>query len=149
MELSSPAFANMGNIPPEFTCDGENVSPPLAISGVSGRARSLVLIVDDPDAPGGDWVHWTAWNIPVATAEIPAGGPLPPEASEGMTDFGKSGWGGPCPPSGAHRYFFRLYAVGSELYLDASASKKEILEAIEGMVIEKAELAGVYERSKK
>jgi len=149
MRLSSPDFSAGAPIPARFTCEGENISPALAITGVSGRAKSLVLIVSDPDAPRGDWVHWTIWNLPVDTSLLPAGGSLPSAAVEGQTDFGRPGWGGPCPPAGAHRYVFKLYALGADLYLDPSATKKEILEAMEGMIIEETELIGTYERSEK
>lgn len=148
MKLASPAFEPNGMIPAKYTCDGENISPPLEFSEVSERARSLVLIVDDPDAPSGDWVHWTVWNLPAATTGIPEGGPLPPEAVEGDTDYSKPGWGGPCPPEGTHRYVFHLYAIGAELYLDESAAKAEILEAIDGQIIDQADLVGRYERLK-
>ncbi len=145
MKLTSPIFTDNQMIPSKYTCDGENVSPPLEISEVSERAKSLVLIVDDPDAPGGDWVHWTVWNIPLDTKEI-LEGTIPEGASEGVTDFGKPGYGGPCPPSGTHRYFFKLYAIGADLYLDSLAAKKDIEKAMEGYIIAKAELIGLYKR---
>lgn len=145
MKLTSPTFEHNEMIPAKYTCDGDNVSPPLEINEVSERARSLILIVDDPDALGKTWVHWTVWNIPVSTKEILEGA-VPEKASEGITDFGKSGYGGPCPPSGTHRYFFKLYAIGTELYLDSSATKEDIEKAMESMIIEKAELIGLYQR---
>jgi Raf kinase inhibitor-like YbhB/YbcL family protein len=146
MQLTSEAFGHNQEIPGKYTCDGDNISPPLTISGVSERAKSLVLIVDDPDAPAGDWVHWTVWNIPVNTIELPENGPLPARATEGVTDFGKPGYGGPCPPSGTHRYFFKLYSIGGDLYLDETATKKDIEAAMEDLIIEKAELIGLYQR---
>lgn len=145
MKLTSSAFDHNQIIPSKYTCDGENVSPPLEISEVSKRAKSLVLIVDDPDAPAGDWVHWTVWNIPLDTKEILEGN-IPEGASEGVTDFGKPGYGGPCPPSGTHRYFFKLYAIGADLYLDSLATKKDIEKAMEEYIIDKAELIGLYKR---
>ncbi len=146
MKLSSPAFGQNQTIPAKYTCDGDNISPPLEISGVPERAKSLVLIVDDPDAPSGDWVHWLIWNIATDTASLPEGGPLPEGAVEGTTSFGNPGYGGPCPPSGTHHYYFRLYAIGGDLYLDPSATKKDLEGAIENMVIEKTELVGLYQQ---
>ena len=106
----------------------------------------MVLIVDDPDAPSGNWVHWTVWNLPTDIVSISEGGSLPEGTVEGKTDFGKPGYGGPCPPSGTHRYFFKLYAIGGDLYLDSSATKKDLEAAIEGLIIEKAELVGLYQK---
>ena len=145
MELSSSAFEPEGEIPPQYTCDGQDVNPPLLITDVPEDAKSLVLIVDDPDAPVGDWVHWTIWNISPDTTEI-AEDSVPANSIEGVTDFGRAGWGGPCPPSGSHRYFFKLFALDTELTLDQSAKKADILNAIKGHIIDKAELMGTYSR---
>ena len=145
MKIESPVFSNNQSIPPKYTCDGENINPPLKISNVPEEAKSLVLIVDDPDAPMGTWVHWTVWNISPQTKEIPEGAKLE-GAVEGVTDFGSSGYGGPCPPSGKHRYFFKLYAIDRNLDLDSSAKKKDIEAAMEGHILEQAQLIGLYER---
>ncbi len=145
MKITSPAFENNQAIPAKYTCDGENVSPPLGISGVPAGAESLVLIADDPDAPRGTWVHWLLWNIDSSTSEI-AEGSVPPGAVEGATSFGKPGWGGPCPPSGTHRYFFKLYALDKKLEFPASADKAQLEQALEGHILERAELVGLYQR---
>ena len=146
MKIESSAFAHEGDIPSKYTCDGENVSPPLSISDVPKEAVSLALISDDPDAPGGNWVHWTVWNIDPAMGEIKEG--EAPEGVEGMTSFGTNGYGGPCPPSGSHRYFFKLYALDTRLDLNSEADVGELENAIEGHVMEQAELLGRYTRQR-
>ena len=146
MILSSPAFSNNQYIPLQYTCDGEDINPPLKIDNVPENAKSLVLIVDDPDAPSKVWVHWVLWNIPPETKEIRSG-EIPEEAVEGMTDFGKTGWQGPCPPSGAHRYFFKLYALDTTLDLPLSATKEDVEKAMQGHIIENTQLIGLYKRS--
>lgn len=145
MKLISSAFENNQSIPVEFTCDGANVNPPLSISGVPEGSKSLVLIVDDPDAPAGDWVHWTLWNIEPDTTEIKQGS-LPEGTTEGITDFGKPGYGGPCPPSGTHRYQFKLYALDTILSLGKNASKSDIESAMQGHILDQALLIGLYKR---
>jgi Raf kinase inhibitor-like YbhB/YbcL family protein len=116
MKVWSPDFKEGGPIPARFTCDGEGLSPALAWSGVPDEAKSLALVVDDPDAPAGTWVHWVVVNLPPRTPGLAAGGPLPEGAREVPNDFGRPAYGGPCPPSGTHRYFFKLYALdASEL----------------------------------
>jgi Raf kinase inhibitor-like YbhB/YbcL family protein len=145
MRLTSPAFQNNENIPPKFTCDGENASPPLEISEVPAEAKSLVLIVDDPDAPSGDFVHWTVWNISPEIKLI-AENSFPENTFEGTTDFGKPGYGGPCPPSGTHRYFFKLYALDTLLSLDSSAKSEDVEKAMEGHILDQATLIGLYQR---
>jgi len=145
MKIESPQFSQNGRIPSKYTCDGEDINPPLKISDVPKSAKSLVLIVDDPDAPMGTWVHWTVWNISPETREIQENS-VPEGAVEGITSFGKKGYGGPCPPSGTHRYFFKLYALDTLLNLDSSAEVKDIEQAIEGHILEKAELIGLYQR---
>jgi hypothetical protein len=144
MQLTTPAFTHNGKIPSKYTCDGENISPPLQISKIPEGTKSLVLIVDDPDAPAGDWVHWTVWNIPPDITSIPENNK--PTGIEGMTDFNSTGWGSPCPPNGEHRYFFKLYALDITLSLPSSARKKDIEQAIGGHIIEKTELIGLYTR---
>jgi hypothetical protein len=146
MKLTSSVFENNGNIPAKFTCDGENINPPLEISEAPTNAKSLALIVDDPDAPAGDWVHWTLWNIPpdvkvISENSVPAG------AVEGTTSFGKSGYGGPCPPSGTHHYQFKLYALDTLLSQENSAIKKDIEQAMEGHILEQVLLVGLYQRN--
>ena len=134
-------------IPTKFTCDGENINPPLRFRDAPKEAKSLVLIMDDPDAPRGTWVHWTMWNIPADTKKIPEHS-LPRGGVEGITSFGKAGYGGPCPHSGTHRYFFKLYALDNVLALSAEAAKSDLEKEVERHVISKAELVGLYLRSK-
>lgn len=147
MRLSSSAFGHNQIIPKKYTCDGENISPPLTIFEVPRNSASLVLIMDDPDAPAGTFVHWTVWNIDPKTSEIPEG-TTPQEVKEGMTDFGRTGYGGPCPPSGTHRYFFKLYALDTKLELSESSRKKDIENATEGHILDQAELIGLYTRQR-
>lgn len=144
MKLSSPAFENEGVIPAEYTCDGKNISPPLIISDVPENAKSLALIMDDPDAPFGTFVHWLIWNIPPNTTNIPEGGNI--SYPQGKNDFRKQGYGGPCPPFGTHRYFFKLYALDTLLDLEEGAKKKDLLKAMSGHIIEETQLIGVYSR---
>lgn len=144
MKISSPNFKNNEYIPEKFTCDGEDINPQLDFENVPAEAKSLVLVMDDPDASNGDWVHWTAWNIDPSTKAI-AENSVPPGAIEGETSFGKPGYGGPCPPSGTHHYQFKLYALNSPLTLDASAKKKELEKAMEGKIIGQAQLVGLYQ----
>jgi len=147
--LKSSAFKNNEPIPAKYTCDGDppagGINPPLEIENVPSGAKSLVLIVDDPDAPRGDWVHWTLWNVAVATKEI-AEDSIPAGAVQGMTDFGKPGYGGPCPPSGTHHYQFKLYALDVTLNLPPSASKSQIEDAIQGYILGQTVLIGLYSR---
>jgi len=149
VEISSTAFAAEEMIPERYTCDGENVSPPLAWRGIPPETRSLALIVDDPDAPAKTWVHWVIYNLPAASAGLPEN--IPPEKSvtagrQGRNDFGRIGYGGPCPPSGTHRYHFKLYALDAELDLPPGASKAELLRAMQGHVLAEATLIGRYRR---
>jgi Raf kinase inhibitor-like YbhB/YbcL family protein len=145
MKIKSTAFGNDEMIPVNYTCDGEDINPPLTISGVPADAKSLVLIVDDPDAPAGTWLHWAVWNIDPAVMEIPENS-LPAGAVEGETDFGTPGYRGPCPPSGIHHYFFKLYALDTTLELGVSATVQDIEEAMDGHILESAELVGLCER---
>lgn len=145
MRLTSPAFDNNKNIPAKYTCDGDDVNPTLKITDVPPAAKSLVLIVDDPDAPRGNWTHWLVWNIKPETAKI-AEDSAPIGAVEGITDFGNSGWGGPCPGSGAHRYQFKLYAVDTELNLDSSAKKPDLENVLSGHSLAQTVLVGLYQR---
>jgi hypothetical protein len=145
LQLTSQAFAHNGMIPPEYTCDGADGNPPLTIRNAPAKSRSLALIVDDPDAPRGTWVHWVVWNIRPETTEIPANS-APGGAPQGTNDFGKQGYGGPCPPSGTHRYFFKLYALDAPLALKTGATKAQLEEAMKGHILEKTELLGLYRR---
>ena len=145
IQISSSAFAQNGSIPAKYTCDGLDVSPPLTIESVPPEAKSLALIVDDPDAPAGTWVHWVVWNIEPFAKEIKEGS-LPAGAQEGMSDFGKRGYGGPCPPSGTHRYFFKLYALDITLNLGPNTTKALLEQAIKRHIVAQSELIGRYKR---
>ena len=145
MKLTSSAFSHNQKIPSLYTCDGQNINPALTVSEVPRYTQSLVLIVDDPDAPAGTWTHWTVWDIDPNFAEI-AEDSIPDGAIEGKTDFGKPGYGGPCPPSDTHRYFFRLYALDTTLSLSASATVQDLQRLMKGHILEKAELVGLYSR---
>ena len=150
MEIKSSAFENNGMIPKLFTCDGNDISPPLMWDSIPDGTQSLALICDDPDAPMGIWVHWVIFNIRPVPKELPAKvlpqGVTPFGAKQGINDFGKIGYGGPCPPSGTHRYFFKLYALDTKLNLDNGISKKQLLEAMKGHILASAELVGKYKR---
>ncbi len=145
MKIKSSAFENNQTISSKYTCDGENTSPPLSIAEVPKNTQSLVLIVDDPDAPAGTWVHWTIWNIDPKTKEIPEGS-VPSGGGEGITSFGNTGYGGPCPLSGTHRYFFKIYALDTKLELSPDATSSKIEEEINGHILAKDELIGFYSR---
>ncbi len=151
ISISSAAFQNSGNIPARYSCDGENVSPELSWSQPPAGTVSFALISDDPDAPGGTFVHWTIFNIPADKRELEEGVPRSEVISDGsiqgMTDFRRVGYGGPCPPPGRpHRYFFKLYALDSKLNLSASATKEDVEDAMEGHILAKGELMGLYGR---
>lgn len=150
IKLTSAAFAEGTMIPKRYTCDGENVSPALAWTPVPAVTKSLALICDDPDAPMGTWVHWVLFNIPKDTKEllanVPAQHSLPSRAIHGTNDFRKLGYGGPCPPSGTHRYFFNLYALDSKLELQPGVTKEELLKSMEGHVLAEGQLMGKYVR---
>lgn len=148
MKIESPAFGANANIPAKFTCDGENISPPLAIRDVPAEAKALALIMDDPDAPvAGGFVHWVLFNFNTATSEIPENS-VPAGAAQGQNSAGRSSYTGPCPPSGVHRYFFKLYALDSPLDLDSQAKREDVEKAMGGHIIAKAELIGLYQRQK-
>jgi len=148
MEITTPAFEHNGEIPSKYTCDAEDLNPELQISGVPESTDSLVLIVDDPDAPAKTWVHWVVFNIDPSTETIKENS-APSGAVEGTTDFGRTGWGGPCPPppTGEHRYFFKLYALDTTLDLDSSATKTDVEQAMADHVLDSASLIGLYSRS--
>jgi len=143
--LSSAVFTHNGSIPAKYTCDGTDVNPPLSIGNTPPGTRSLALIVDDPDAPAGTWVHWVVWNIVPGTREIKENA-APQGAQEGMNDFGKRSYGGPCPPSGSHRYFFKLYALDAMLELKPGSNKPDLERAMKGHILAQAELLGRYKR---
>ena len=144
LSVSSSAFENNKLIPSKYTCDGEDVNPPLTIEGVPDGAKSLVLIVDDPDAPMGTFDHWVVWNIP-PTSKIEENA-VP--GTEGVNDFRKRSYGGPCPPYGTHRYFFKVYALDTKLDLSPNSRKKDVEKAMQGHVLAKGELIGLYRRSR-
>jgi len=145
MRLESPAFKHNGTIPQKFTCQGEGVSPELLLVDVPNNAKSLVLIMDDPDAPSGVFDHWIAWNIPPDTKKLKEGVQL---GNQGKNGYGITGYKGPCPPAGKpHRYFFKLYALEEELSLPEGAAKSRVERAMEGLILATAELIGTYQRS--
>jgi Raf kinase inhibitor-like YbhB/YbcL family protein len=153
--IASQAFSSGGTIPTLYTCDGKDVSPPLTWSGIPEKARSIALICDDPDAPRGTWTHWVLFDLPANISGLGEG--VPPQervtvapggatALQGKNDFGKTGYGGPCPPSGTHRYFFRIYALDTELGLGPKTTRQDLLRAIKGHVLAEGELMGRYSR---
>ena len=142
LTISSPVFKNNGFIPQKYTCDGNDVNPPLNIEGVPKETQSLALIVDDPDAPMGTWDHWVVWNIPPAEKIMENSVP----GTEGLNDFRRRSYGGPCPPSGTHGYFFKVYALDTRLDLSPSSRKKDVERAMKGHVIAEGELVGLYRR---
>lgn len=150
IKITSTAFAEGGMIPKQYTCDGKDVSPPLAWEGVPTAAKTMALICDDPDAPIGTWVHWVLFNLPASTKElaenIPTKPTLPNGAKQGRNDFGRFGYGGPCPPGGTHRYYFKIYALDCELKLDPGATKAQVLKAMEAHVLAEGQLMGRYKR---
>ena len=146
MEITSSAFHEGGNIPSKFTCDGSDTSPPLQITGIPSEAKSLVLIADDPDAPGGLFTHWLVWNIPPQTNSIAERSA--PKGVHGTNDFGKPDYKGPCPPPGTHRYSFKVFALDRELDLRGGAKRGQLDAAMKGHVIAQGELVGRYARRK-
>jgi Raf kinase inhibitor-like YbhB/YbcL family protein len=142
LTVTSPAFENNKLIPAKYTCDGDDVNPLLIIEGVPEETKSLVLIVDDPDAPMGTWDHWVVWNIPptkrIEENSVPG--------VQGLNDFRKHSYGGPCPPSGTHRYFFKVYALDTKLDLNQNSKKKDIEKAMKDHILAKGELVGLYSR---
>ncbi len=150
IKITSTAFAEGGMIPSKYTCDGEDISPPLQWDSVPEGTRSIALISDDPDAPVGTFVHWVIFGLPAETREldenIPPAETLPNGAKQGITDFGRVGYGGPCPPSGTHRYFFKIYALDAELQLGAGTGKRDLLKAMEGHILAQGQLIGKYKR---
>jgi Raf kinase inhibitor-like YbhB/YbcL family protein len=143
ISITSPFFQASGDIPAKFTCNGTNVSPELQITTVQNEAKSVVLIVDDPDAPRGLFTHWIVWNIDPKTTRI-AENSAPTAGVQGTNDFGKRNYGGPCPPSGTHRYFFKIFALDTKLELKPSARRPELDAAMRGHVLAQGELIGRY-----
>jgi Raf kinase inhibitor-like YbhB/YbcL family protein len=150
IKVTSSAFEHEGLIPPKYTCDGSDISPPLQWEGLPEATKSIALISDDPDAPVGTWVHWVLFNLPADSKElaenIPPDETLPSGAVQGTSDFGRIGYGGPCPPSGTHRYFFKIYAIDMELDLAPGARKADLLNAMEGHTLAEGQLIGKYKR---
>lgn len=142
MKISSPAFQHNEKIPRKYTCDGENINPPLNFDDFPEDTKQLALIVDDPDAPGRIWVHWVVYKMPVILHVDENSVP----ATQGINDFGSKSYGGPCPPSGQHRYYFKLYALDTKMDLDEGIDKEELLNAMKGHILEVAELIGLYSR---
>jgi len=150
-QISSTAFSNGETIPKKFTCDGPDVSPQLSWKEAPAAARSFALIMDDPDAPAGTWVHWVLYNLPANTSQLPEGlekqEQLATGALQGRNDFRKIGYGGPCPPPGTpHRYYFKLFALDTKLNLKAGATKADLERAMKGHILGEAELMGRYGR---
>jgi len=150
--VKSPVFKDGEMIPLKYTCDGENVSPPIMWSEPPAEAKSMVLINDDPDAPAGTWVHWVVYNIPSTVngfeENIPTGARTPDGALQGTTDFGTIGYGGPCPPSGIHRYFFKVYALDIDLPFEEGATKKQVVDAMKGHILAQGQIMGRYRRQR-
>jgi Raf kinase inhibitor-like YbhB/YbcL family protein len=150
MKLTSTAFSEGGMIPAQYTCNGPDVSPPLNWEDVPEETKSLALIADDPDAPVGTWVHWVLYNLPADTHELQEDLPktkvLPNGAMQGTNDFRKIGYGGPCPPGGTHRYFFKLYALDELVDLNPGARKKDLLDAMKGHILAECQLMGKFSR---
>ena len=150
-EITSPAFQPNGMIPTKYTCDGEDVSPPLAWKEAPAGTESFALISDDPDAPGKTWVHWVLYNVPATANGLPEGGlqsGVIDAGEEGSTDFGRVGYGGPCPPSGVHRYYFKLYALDATLRFPKPPTKAQLLDAMKGHVLAEAQVMGRYQRKR-
>lgn len=150
MELRSPAFFIGSTIPFKYTCDGDNVSPPLRWEAPPNGTSSFALILEDPDAPQPNFTHWVLYNLPAQCRALPEGVEQQPIISiggaQGKNDFGQTGFGGPCPPNGTHRYFFKLFALDRPLSLPPGASKADVMQAMEGHVLEAVELMGRYAR---
>ena len=150
MKIESSAFSAGQSIPRQYTCQGADRSPALSWSGAPQGTKSFALITEDPDAPSGTWIHWVIFNLPAATTSLPEGVPTTDSAAggtQGRNDFGKIGYGGPCPPPGKpHRYFFKLYALDTKLELKSGATKPDVEQAIHGHVLAQAELMGTYQR---
>jgi hypothetical protein len=151
IQITSPAFDHGGMIPSKYTCDGEDISPPLEWQTLPTETKSIAIIADDPDAPGKTWVHWLIWNLPPSFKSLDENIEPSDElagATQGTTDFGRVGYGGPCPPGGTHRYFFKIYALDETLDLEPYATKKDLVEAMQPSILAQGELMGKYARKK-
>ena len=150
IQLTSTAFSDGAMIPIRYTCDGEDLSPPLSWSGLPAGTRSLALICDDPDAPVGTWDHWVLFNIPATATGLPENVPAKATFDDGSVhgnnSWGRPGYGGPCPPGGTHRYFFKLYALDTELNLKTGATKSQLVKAMEEHILDQVQLMGKYRR---
>ncbi len=148
--VRSSAFQEGGMIPAKYTCDGDDMSPPLEWTGIPEGTKSLALISDDPDAPVGTWVHWVMWNVPPTVKglaqDVSPDPQLPDGSRQGISDFRRPGYGGPCPPSGVHRYYFQLYALDTTLDLPSSTRKADLVQAMKGHVLAEGQLMGKYRR---
>ncbi|MBM4278439.1 MAG: YbhB/YbcL family Raf kinase inhibitor-like protein [Deltaproteobacteria bacterium] len=144
-KISSPAFENNGKIPSAYTCDGVNTNPPLKVENVPREAKSLALVFDDTDAPRGSYVHWILWNIDPGVKEIKENS-VPEGAIQGMNDFKKQNYGGPCPPRRAHNYVFKIYALDIRLNLDSNSTKADLEKAIKGHILAQAQWMGTYKK---
>jgi Raf kinase inhibitor-like YbhB/YbcL family protein len=155
LTLTSPAFEHGGEIPTEYTCEGADISPQLLWSGVPAGTKSFALIVDDPDAPDPaapkmTWVHWILYNLPADCSHLPKGvSQLPPGTGQGLNDWKRTGYGGPCPPIGRHRYFFKLYALDTRLPDLGNVTKKDLEQAMKGHILAQTELMGTYQKKNK
>ena len=145
LSLTSPAFQNNQPIPAKYSCKSENINPPLLIENVPEGTKSFALIVDDPDAPSGNWVHWLVWNIPANNLNIDSGS-VPPGSVQGFNSSQKNNYDGPCPPSGTHRYFFKLYALDTMLNLDKKENKNNLEITMKGHILDETSLVGLYSK---
>jgi Raf kinase inhibitor-like YbhB/YbcL family protein len=140
--VQSTAFGNNGHIPLQYTCEGDNTSPAIEIADIPEETKTLALIMEDPDAPSGVFTHWLVWNMPVTNVISEKSN----EGISGINDFGKTGYGGPCPPSGTHRYYFKIFALDAELSVSAGENKKALLEGMQGHILATGELMGRYRK---
>jgi Raf kinase inhibitor-like YbhB/YbcL family protein len=145
LQITSPVFEKNGLIPEKYTCDGMDINPQILITNVPTNTKSMALIVDDPDAPAGTWVHWVVWNIDPHSYDIKENS-IPEGSSQGLNDFHKHNYGGPCPPSGTHRYFFKLYALDTKLTLNYNSTKVRVEKAMQGHIIAESRIVGLYKR---
>ena len=146
LKITSPAFDNQANIPAQYTCNGKNHSPALSWSDGPNGTQSYVLIMDDPDAPNGTWVHWVLFNIPANITHLDTATEMPAGASSGSNSYEQTGYRGPCPPTGTHRYFFKLYALDKKLNINSRVTKEEVINAMQDNILDSGELIGLYQQ---